>query len=216
MADLNGPKWTSSGQNGPFWSTLVSRVLNPVRNQVILAKMVVWAILDHFGPVHFPTVLRPFPNFAILSLQASRDMKSIAAGPLRRPHVFPSSPVLAKSSPATALLDRTAKREGTQEAQLNATDPIRKFSIDPGSHTDLQNPVEFSSKGKPIRNFSIGPTSSIRTRLRTPFLQTPWTQLCRKAGWHTDAEQLVSLMKPSVQILSPSRPRDNAAPVMSW
>ena len=27
LADLNGPKWTSSGQNGPFWSILVSRML---------------------------------------------------------------------------------------------------------------------------------------------------------------------------------------------
>ena len=30
--------------------------------------------------------------------------------------------------------------------------PIRKFSIDPGSHVDLQNAAEFSPKGKPIRN----------------------------------------------------------------
>ena len=37
------------------------------------------------------------------------------------------------------------------------------FSIDPGSHTDWQKQAEFSSKGKPIRNFSIDPTSSIRT-----------------------------------------------------
>ena len=27
LADLNGPKWTSLGQNGPFWSILVSRML---------------------------------------------------------------------------------------------------------------------------------------------------------------------------------------------
>ena len=33
------------------------------------------------------------------------------------------------------------------------------------SHTDLQNPAEFSRKGKPIRNFSINPTSSIRTSI---------------------------------------------------
>ena len=39
LADLNGPKWTSSGQNGPKWTILV-----------------------HFGPVHFPTVPRPFPK----------------------------------------------------------------------------------------------------------------------------------------------------------
>ena len=58
---------------------------------------------------------------------------------------------------------------------IDDTDPIRTFSVDARSHTNLQNPAEFSSKGKPIRNFSIDPTSSIRTRrLRTPFLRTPF------------------------------------------
>ena len=42
-------------QNGPFWSR---EYQNPVRNKVILTKMVALTILDHFGPVHFPTVLR--------------------------------------------------------------------------------------------------------------------------------------------------------------
>ena len=32
------------------------------RNKVILTKMVVWTILDHLGPVHFPTVPQPFPT----------------------------------------------------------------------------------------------------------------------------------------------------------
>ena len=53
--DLFRPKWT---QNGPFWSR---ECQNPVRNKLILAKMVVWTILDHFGPVHIPTVRRPLP-----------------------------------------------------------------------------------------------------------------------------------------------------------
>ena len=60
-ADLNGPEWTSSGQNGPFWSILVSQMLNPVRNKVILTKN---GRLDHFGPVHFPTVPQPFPSYS--------------------------------------------------------------------------------------------------------------------------------------------------------
>ena len=51
---------------------------------------------------------------------------------------------------------------------VDDTDPIRKFRIDPASHTNLQNPAEITPKGKPIRNFSIDHTSSIRTRLRTP------------------------------------------------
>ena len=46
--------------------------------------------------------------------------------------------------------------------------------------TDLQNPTEFSPRGKPIRNLSIDPTSSIRTRLRTPFLRTPFPRLLFK------------------------------------
>ena len=57
-----------------------------------------------------------------------------------------------------------ANRVAAINPPIDDTDPIRKFSIDPGSHTDLQNPAEFSPKGKPIRNFSIDPTSSIRTR----------------------------------------------------
>ena len=55
-------------QNGPFWSTLVSQMLKS-SSEVILTKMVVWAILDHFGPVHFPTVPRTaaqsWPTFCL-------------------------------------------------------------------------------------------------------------------------------------------------------
>ena len=49
-------------------------------------------------------------------------------------------------------------------------------------HMDLQNPAELSPKGKAMRNFSIDPTPLIRTRLRTPFLQTPFPRLLL----HTD------------------------------
>ena len=31
----------------------------PVRNKVILTKVVVWTVLDHVAPVHLPTVPRP-------------------------------------------------------------------------------------------------------------------------------------------------------------
>ena len=58
---------------------------------------------------------------------------------------------------------QTGSRQSTP--LINDTDPIRKFSIDPGSHTDWHNPAEFSPKGKPIRNFRIDPTSSIRTSI---------------------------------------------------
>ena len=67
----------------------------------------------------------------------------------------------------------SANRVAAINAPINDTDPIRKFGIDPGSHTDLQNPAKFSPKGKPIRNFSMDPTSSIRT----PFLSTPFPRL---------------------------------------
>ena len=73
-----------------------------------------------------------------------------------------------------------ANRVAAMNPPIDDTDPIRKFSIDPRSHTDLQNPAEFFPKGKPIRNFSIDPTSPIRTRLRTPFLRTPFPRLLFK------------------------------------
>ena len=69
------------------------------------------------------------------------------------------------------LLSSSPSRKSalTRVAAINPpfddTDPIRKFGIDSGSHTDWQNPAEFSPKGKPIRNFSIDPTSSIRTSI---------------------------------------------------
>ena len=51
-------------------------------------------------------------------------------------------------------------------AAIDDTDPIRKFSIDPGIYTNLQNPAEQISlqKGfKLIRNFSIDPASIVDT-----------------------------------------------------
>ena len=60
--DQNGPLQAKMDQNGPFWSILVSRMLKSSSEEVILTKMVVWTILDHFDPVHFPTVPRPFPS----------------------------------------------------------------------------------------------------------------------------------------------------------
>ena len=56
-----------------------------------------------------------------------------------------------------------ANRVAAINPPIDDTDPIRKFSIDSRNHTDLQNPAECSPKGKPTRNFSIDPTSSIRT-----------------------------------------------------
>ena len=58
-----------------------------------------------------------------------------------------------------------ANRVAAIHPPIDDTDPIWKFSFDPGRHTDLQNPAEFSPKVKLIQNFSIDPTSSIRTRL---------------------------------------------------
>ena len=51
LADLNGPKWTSSGQDGPKWTILVhfglENAKKPVRNKVIFDQN---GRLDHFGP----------------------------------------------------------------------------------------------------------------------------------------------------------------------
>ena len=89
----------------------------------------------------------------------------------------------------------SANRVAAINPPIDDTDPIRKFSIDPRSHTDWQKQAEFSPKGKPIRNFSIDPISSIRTPIadaifadaisetpiifgvETLFLQTPFPRL---------------------------------------
>ena len=61
-----------------------------------------------------------------------------------------------------------------KQGRSNQT-PYRRYGPDteiqyrPGSHTHLPNPAELSPKGKPIWDFSIDPTSLIRSRLRTPF-----------------------------------------------
>ena len=52
--DLFGPKWTKMDHFGPFWPRK-----RKCWNNVILIKMVVLTILDHFGPARLPTVLRP-------------------------------------------------------------------------------------------------------------------------------------------------------------
>ena len=56
-----------------------------------------------------------------------------------------------------------ANRVAAVNPPIDDTDPIRKFSIDPGGHTDLQTAAEFSPKGKPIRNFSIDPMHIVDT-----------------------------------------------------
>ena len=46
LADLHGPKWTSSGQNGSILVHFgLANAKNPVWNKAILTKMVVWTIL---------------------------------------------------------------------------------------------------------------------------------------------------------------------------
>ena len=59
----------------------------------------------------------------------------------------------------------SANRVAAINPPIDDTDPIRKFGycIDPGAARTGKNTAEFSPKGKPIRNFSIDPKSSIRT-----------------------------------------------------
>ena len=54
QSTVGGPKWTKMEHFG----------LPNAKIQfgIILTKMVIWTILDHFGPVHFPTVPCPFPS----------------------------------------------------------------------------------------------------------------------------------------------------------
>ena len=53
----------------------------------------------------------------------------------------------------------SANRVAAINPPIDDTDPTRKF----WEPHDWQKQAEFSPKGKPIRNFSIDPTSSIRT-----------------------------------------------------
>ena len=50
-----------------------------------------------------------------------------------------------------------ANRVAAMNPPIDDTDPIRKFSSDPGSHTHLQNPAEFSSKGVADTEFQYRP-----------------------------------------------------------
>ena len=76
---------------------------------------------------------------------------------------YPINPTASQKQPVWGSETVSANRVAAINPPIDDTDPIRNFSIDPGSHTDWQNPAEFISKGKPIQNFSIDPTSSIRT-----------------------------------------------------
>ena len=68
--DLNQPKWTSSGQNGPFWSILVSRILKSSSEQGLFDQN---GSLEHFGPVWSTTLLtvpRPLPTLFLCYITA--------------------------------------------------------------------------------------------------------------------------------------------------
>ena len=67
----------------------------------------------------------------------------------------------------------SANRVAAFNPPIDDTDPIRKFSIDPRSHTDWQNPAEFSSKGGRYGISVSTPHRRYGHRLRTPFLRTP-------------------------------------------
>ena len=62
----------------------------------------------------------------------------------------------AAISPLSTIRTRYGKSVSNPEATVSRTCKTQQNSL---------------KKEKPIRNFSIDPTSSIRTRLRTPFLQ---------------------------------------------
>ena len=99
--------------------------------------------------------------------------------PIEAQFVSGKLPIVSQKAALWESETVAANRVAAINPPIDDTFPIRKFRIDPGIHTNLQNPAEFSPKGKPIRNFSIDPTSSIRTQLRTPFLQTPFPRLLR-------------------------------------
>ena len=98
----------------------------------------------------------------------------------------PPPPHARSRSPLTRRSRTSGNRKRCRQTGSRPSTPIRKFSIGPGIHTNLENPAEFSPKGKLIRNFSIDPTSSIRTRLWTPFLRTPFPRLLELEGNQED------------------------------
>ena len=57
----------------------------------------------------------------------------------------------------------SANRVAAINPPIDDTDPIRKFSIDPGSHTDWQKQGESLQKGSRYGISVSTPTSSIRT-----------------------------------------------------
>ena len=71
----------------------------------------------------------------------------------------------------------SANRVAAINPPIDDTDPIRNFSIDLGSHTDWQNPAEFSPKGGRYGISVSTPHRRYGHRLRTPFLRTPFPRL---------------------------------------
>ena len=76
----------------------------------------------------------------------------------------------------------SANRVAAIKPPIDDTDTIRKFSIDPESHSDWQKQAEFSPKGKPIRNFSIDPTSSMRTPIADAIFADAISETPRVSG----------------------------------
>ena len=72
----------------------------------------------------------------------------------------------------------SANRVAAINPPIDDTDPIRKFSIDPGSHTDWQKQAEFSLQKGSRYGISVStPHRRYGHRLRTPFLRTPFPRL---------------------------------------
>ena len=116
-----------------------------------------------------------FPVPAI-GLNSMRD-------PGRVPEYFPGYPGITATAFSSFLSKSLASgnRKRWRQTGSRQSTPLSTIRTRYGNSVStpeatrtLQNPAEFSPNRKPIRNFSIDPTSSIRTRLQTPFLQTPF------------------------------------------
>ena len=69
-----------------------------------------------------------------------------------------------------------ANRVAAINPPMDDTDPIREFCIEPGSHTDLPNPAEFSPKGSP-HGISVSTHIVDMDTIATPFVRTPFPRL---------------------------------------
>ena len=90
--------------------------------------------------------------------------------------------------------DGRGNRVAAINPRIDDTDPIRKISIEPGSHTDPQNPAELSRKGKAGTEFQYRPRIADTDTIVDAFFvgtisetSNSWMSLCLHIEGESDA-----------------------------